>query len=174
MAKIPFSKLGIKPQTEIATVQWGESTIEVIKYLPMTLKATVVSNIINLSIDDNGYYNPLKVKLNLVLEIMYAYTNLSFTAKMKEEPLKLYDLVTSSGLYDKIVECIPEAERKEIEDMVWHTISNLYAYKNSVMGVLETVQENYSGLALDAEDISSKLQDPQSLELLKTVLEKMG
>jgi hypothetical protein len=174
MAKIPFSKLGIKPQTDTVTLQWGDSVIEVIKYLPMAAKATTVGNIINLSIDDNGYYNPLKVKVNLVLETLYAYTNLSFTAKMKEEPLKLYDLVTSSGLFDKVRECIPADEWKEIDEMVWHTISNLYAYKNSVMGVLEAVQDNYSGLALNADDIQQKLQDPESLELLKTVLEKMG
>ncbi|MBQ7820064.1 MAG: hypothetical protein IJ341_10255 [Bacteroidales bacterium] len=58
--------------------------------------------------------------------------------------------------------------------MVWHTISNIYEYKNSVMGVLESVQDNYQNMDLDATNIQEKLNNPEGLELLKTVLEKMG
>jgi hypothetical protein len=33
---------------------------------------------------------------------MYYYTNINFTDKMKENPFKLYDLVMSTSLYEKV------------------------------------------------------------------------
>ena len=49
MAKLPFSKLGIKLDTNIALLPWGEYNIEVSKYLPMSEKAEMVSEIIRYS-----------------------------------------------------------------------------------------------------------------------------
>jgi hypothetical protein len=86
MAKIPFSKLGLKLNSDIKTVNIGEYNIEVCSYLPMEEKAILISNVINNSVDDNGYYNPLKIKVFLTLEVLYFYTNLTFTTKMKEDP----------------------------------------------------------------------------------------
>ena len=68
-------------------------------YLPFKEKLELVSNIINKSIDDNGFYNPMRVKMNMVLEVTYAYTNLSFTEKMKEDSFKLYDILMSTGIF---------------------------------------------------------------------------
>ena len=67
MAKIPFSKLGTKVDNEVVLLHWGEYEIEIKKYLPMSDKAEMVSKIVNLSLDSNGYYNPLKVKVYLTL-----------------------------------------------------------------------------------------------------------
>ena len=114
MAKIPFSKLGIKINTDISYVTIGEYQIEVKQYLPMEEKAALVANIMNFSVDDTGFYNPLRVKTFLTLEIMYTYTNLGFTAKMKEEGLKLYDTVISSGLFDKIIEASGNSVKREL------------------------------------------------------------
>jgi hypothetical protein len=47
----------------------------------MIEKAEMISKIINASADDNGYYNPLQIKVYLTLETVYAYTNISFTDK---------------------------------------------------------------------------------------------
>ena len=114
MAKIPFSKLGLKTNTNIGVIGWEEYNIEVNRYLPFKAKTELVSNIINYSVDENGFYNPLKVKLYMVLEIVYAYTNLTFTTKMKEDPFKLYDAIVSSGLFDQIV--------REIDPSDWAAI----------------------------------------------------
>ena len=174
MAKIPFSKLGIKVDTDIALLAWGEYEIEVKKYLPMIEKAELVSKVINQSADNNGYYNPLQIKVYLTLETIYNYSNISFTEKQKENILKLYDMVLSSGLFGKIVELIPEDEWKDLQNTVWHTISNIYDYKNSVMGILDTVGSDYSNLSFDADEIKEKISNPENLELLKQVLTKLG
>ena len=92
MAKIPFSKLGIKLNTDIASFSWGEYEVEVRQYLPMEEKAELITRVINLAADDNGYYNPLRVKVFLTLETTFAYTNLTFTAKM----LKIFQMMNGS------------------------------------------------------------------------------
>lgn len=169
MAKIPFSKLGIKLNTAIATVSWGEYEIEVRKYLPLEEKAELISKVLNYSVDDLGYYNPLKVEVFLALETVYAYTNLSFTAKMKEEGLKTYDLLIGSGLFDKIIEAIPENEWQSIQNSAWEVIDNIYEYQNSAVGILNTIKNDYNNVNLDLAAIQDKINDPDSLELLKQI-----
>lgn len=137
-------------------------------------KVELVTKVINQSADDNGFYNPLKLKVFSVLETIYAYTNLTFTTKMKEDGgLKLYDILISSGLFDKIVECMEE-EWQEIQATIHTTISNIYEYKNSAMGVLDSLSTDYDSLNFDISALQEKLADPNNLELLKGIMTKLG
>ena len=179
MAKIPFSKLDVKVNCIENAVTYtnskGEEIIFQVKnYLPMKEKMDLVSNIINQSTDDNGFYNPMRVKLYTTLEVVYAYTNLTFTSKQKEDPFKLYDLLVSSGLYDTITSHICNEDLEELEGSIWETIKSIYNYRNSVMGILENITADYSNLNLDATEIQSKLADPNNMALLRDVLSKLG
>lgn len=167
MAKIAFSKLGIKLNTNVKILPWSDQEIEVHQYLPMEEKADLVARVINNSLDDNGYYNPLKVKVFLTLETMYLYTNLTFTTKMKEDGLKLYDLLVGSGLFAKVIELIPVEEWNDLQKTVWDTIANIYDYKNSALGIMEAISSDYSNLSLDANEITNKLLSPENLSMLK-------
>ena len=179
MAKVPFSKLDVKFNSCDLVVNHENSKGEIIQfevknYLPIKEKMDLVSNIINQSTDDNGFYNPMRVKLYTTLEVVYAYTNLTFTSKQKEDPFKLYDLLVSSGLYDTITNHICNKDLEELEGSIWETIKSIYSYRNSVMGILENISADYSNLNLDATEIQSKLADPNNMALLKDVLAKLG
>jgi len=179
MAKVPFSKLQAKvdggaTQNFYYNLAGEEVHYEVKHYLPFEEKLKLVSRIINNSVDDNGFYNPMRVKLYMTLEVVYVYTNLSFTEKMREDPFKLYDILVSTGIFKDIVDVIRENDWKEIQENTWSTIKNIYDYKNSVMGILEAVSIDYNGLNLDASEIQKKLADPENMELLKSVLTKLG
>lgn len=179
MAKIPFSKLDLKVNCEESVItrlnsKGEEVTYQVKNYLPMKEKLELVSRIINQSTDDNGFYNPMKVKLYTVLEITYAYTNMTFTPKQKEDVFKLFDLLVSSGIYDDIIANINQGDLQELQAGIFDTIKNIYDYRNSVMGILENVSADYSNLNLDATEIQAKLADPNNMELLKSVLTKLG
>ena len=179
MAKVPFSKLQVKIDSGVVNNFYhntaGEKVYyEVKHYLPFKEKLELVSSIINNSIDENGFYNPMRVKLYMTLEVIYAYTNLSFTDKMKEDPFKLYDLLVSTGIFDEVVAAIAENDWIEIQDNVWSTIDNIYAYKNSALGILDTVSTDYNNLDLDATEIQKKIGDPENLELLKAIMTKLG
>ena len=178
MAKVPFSKLQASVNNNDSKAFYlnkagGEVYYEVKQYLPFKEKLELVSRIINQSIDDNGFYNPMRVKMFMTLEIVYAYTNLSFTDKMKEDPFKLYDILVSTNIYSDIVNCMG-AELGEIMEATISTIENIYKYKNSVLGILENISADYSNLDLDASAIQAKLADPENMELLKGILDKLG
>lgn len=174
MAKIPFSKLGLKINNEVIMVTHGDQEIEVRQYLPMTEKLDVISDIVNQSVDNNGFYNPVKVKIFMAIEVVSAYTNLSFTVKQKEDPLKLYDLLISTGLFNKVVQAINSEDWKEIQDSTWSTISNIYQYRNSVLGILESISTDYSNLSLEASDIQQRLTEGKGIEFLQEVISKLG
>jgi hypothetical protein len=179
MAKVPFSKLQASVNGCDACVSYMNRSGEEIKYevkhyLPFKEKLELVSNIINKSVDDNGFYNPMRVKMNMVLEVTYAYTNLSFTEKMKDDPFKLYDILVSTGIFTDIVNVIREKDWTEIQDSVWATIKNIYDYKNSAMGILENISADYSGLSLEAAEIQKQLNEGNGIEFLKEVMTKLG
>ncbi len=175
MAKVPFTKLGLTKNQNVEIIKWNEQDIEVKQYLPINDKLELVSNVINFAHDGNANYsNPVQVEVYTALEILYTYTNINFTEKQKEDTAKLYDLVTGSGLLAAIIKAIPKEEYVSIIKGIRTSINAIYAYQNSVMGVLEAVSTDYSDLNLDALNIKEALGDPENLTLLKNVLTKLG
>jgi hypothetical protein len=178
MAKVSFAKLGLKVNNEVKTFEWlsGDevTTVEVKQYLPIEEKLAVISNIVNDTIDENGFYNPVRLEIFTTLEILYAYTNFNITPKMKEDPFKLYDVVLSTGLYDKILEVMPTEEFDRIDVSAHATIRNIYNYKNSALGVIGSITASYSDLELDANNLIGNIKDPESLTLLKDVMTRLG
>ena len=175
MAKIAFSKLALKKQEEIKTINIGNNVIEVTQYLPANDKLALISRVVNLSHDsDNNFPNPVKVKIIRTLEIIYAYTNLSFTDKQKEDIGKLYDLLDSNGVVTAIISQIPGDEYDCVISGINDTIDAVYKYQNSVLGILDTIGQDYSNLELDAQKLQEKMNNPENLALLKDVLTKLG
>ena len=174
MAKVSLTKLGLKVNQDIKNIEFNGQIVEVKQYLPVNDKLELIGNVINSAHDENNFSNPVKVSVFTTLEIMYAYTNINFTEKQKEDPTKLYDMLISSGLACEVFRAIPEAEYHEIISGIEDSIEAIYTYRNSVMGVLDTISTDYSNLNFDATEIQKKLSDPNNLTLLKDVLTKLG
>ena len=173
--KIGLTKLGLKKNTNLISLEWNGQVIEIKEYLPIEDKIGVIERIVNQSLDDNNFANPARIMINTTLEIMFAYTNINFTDKQKEDRLGLYDLLVSSGLWDQIKDKLDEiGELKIINKTVNDVIDEIYKYKNSAMGILQVISEDYSNLDLDAEKIRDKLGKKENMEFLKEVMDKMG
>ena len=174
MAKVSLTKLGLKVNQDVKNIEFNKQTIEVKQYLPINEKLELISSVINSGADENNFSNPVKENVFLTLEILYHYTNINFTDKQKEDPVKLYDLVVSSGLVNKVTDLIPEEELDEVINGVAQSVKAIYAYRNSILGILESISQDYSALNLDATEIQQKLADPDNMALLKQVLTKLG
>lgn len=174
MAKLAFTKLGLKVNDEIKTIDFNEQIIEVKQYLPVNEKLEVIAEVLNNSADDNNFANPVKVDVYTAIAMLEAYTNISFTEKQKENVTKLYDAVVSTGFYDRVIEAIPYDEINSLIVAISDTIDAFYRYRNSVVGILENISSDYSNLNLDASAIQQKLADPENMELLRSVLSKLG
>ena len=175
MAKIAFSKLNIKKvNNKVKNIQFNDIEIEVKQYLPIQDKLTIIGNAINNAADGNRFVNPAKLDMYTTLEVLYAYADISFTEKQREDSAKLYDLVISSGLVDEIYKAIPEQELNTIYTNVMRVAESMYAQMNSVYGIMENIAQDYANTSMEATDIQQKLADPNNLTLLKDVMSKLG
>lgn len=176
MAKVPFTKLKLKIEDSIKELQLNdEITIEVKQYLPIQEKLRLIGDVVMLAHEqDANYSNPVKAEVYRDLEVVFAYTNLSFTEKQKEDLPKLYDMLMSSGLLREIIMAIPEEEYNKICCGVWQSIDSVYKYQNSVLGIIDNLSSKYESLQLDTQQIQEVLQNPENLAMIKSILDNFG
>lgn len=176
MARFSYTKLNAKINQEVKEirVEGSDTPIEVRQYLPVEEKLALIGRVIELAHDENNFSNPLKVDVYYTLEVIKAYTNISFTDKQWENPTKLYDSLLSSGWINKIFYEIPEFERDDLRTSLNDTIAAFYTYRNSVMGVLDNIQTDYSDMNLDITELQQKLANGENIELVKSILGKLG
>ena len=173
MSRVPFTKLGLKKVEDTKNITICGQMVEVKQYLPISDKINIITNVIENSADDNNFANPVKVEVFANLEIMYAYTNISFTDKQKEDPTKLYDLLEENGVIAEVIAAIPENEYALLLSWIDETIEAFYKYRNSVLGILDTISADYSNLSLDATNLQKQIADPENLKLLKSIISKL-
>lgn len=174
MAKVAFTKLALTKNVEVASFDWNGQTVEVKQYLPIQEKLELIASVLNQCQDENNFINEAKIALFMDLEMVYRYTNINFTEKQKEDPAKLYDLLAGSKFFDEVFTVIPQSEYRSIATWLGKTAEHIYAYRNSIYGILDAMSNDYSNLELDAEALKEKMADPNSLTLLKDVLTKLG
>lgn len=174
MAKIGLTKLGLQKQSDIVSIQINDQIIEVKQYLPIQEKLELISRIINASNEESKFYNPGKLSVFFNLEILQTYTNINLTDKQKEEFCKTFDLLASNNIFTQIIEAIPQTEINTLLNWTMESVKSLYEYGNSVRGILESVQNDYSDLDLDITKLQEKIKDPESLDLLKQIAPMLG
>lgn len=175
MAKVAFSKLDLKKNQEVTNLQINdEISIEIKQYLPVGEKLKMISEIVNLSQGDSNIVNYGKIDIFTLLGIITYYTNINFTEKQMEDPAKLYDLFVGNGLSIDILKAIPRSEIDFISNVVERTAENIIQYRNSAVGIVEAISQDYSNLNFDATELQKKIGDPENLAFLKDVLTKLG
>lgn len=176
MAKVSFSKLGVKPNSDVEEVKFGNATIEIKQYLPMNDKIQLIERVVNAAAPSSGdrIINWAYVNVMIDLLLVEYYSNISFTEKQKEDTYKFYDNLFGSGLGDLIIDAIPEDELDWIVENVNLIIESVFTYKTSAMGIFEGISDDYKNLDLNADDIRAKLADRNGVEFLQEVLDKMG
>ena len=180
--KLNFTDFNLNVNTETVPVEWNDHTIEIKKYLPIQEKLDLITRIVNYSLDDNNFANPMRKKIFFTLEMIYAYTNIEFTDEEKDAFLDTYDKVISSGLWDTVIRGLDSEEDErydendywQIRNTVNAVINEIYQYKNSALGILQAISEDYKNLDLDASKIEEKISNKENLEFLHNVMEKLG
>lgn len=176
MAKLSFNKLGISSSKiqDVKILEVNKQKIEIKQYLPVREKLDLISKVISLSFDENNYINPVKIDVFTAMEIIKFYTNITFTEKQKEDPIKLYDLLVSSKLYYQIIAEMPFAELDYLLNSIQKCIASIEQYKNSAMGILENISTNYDAVDFDLSNIQQKISDPEALATLKELAALSG
>ncbi len=175
MAKISFSKLGLKVNQEIKTFEWNGQNIEVKQYLPIAEKFSLITDVLMncQDTDNNNFMSISKMVMFLCIQITIHYTNINITDKIKEDPAKLYDQLASTGLLTEIKKNMDENEFITLWDWCKETCEHLYQYRNSIYAILDAMGNDYSNLTLDIDELQKSIKDPEALKQLEPLLTKL-
>ena len=133
----------------------------------------IVDKVVNATLLANDkIFNIPQVLVNVGLEMVYNYTNISFTEKQKEDGFKLYDALVSSTLLGQIL-AICERDYSAIQTWIIDILTKLYAQYNSARGILASIASEYSDMNLDMTELQKQISDPEKFGLLKDVLSKL-
>lgn len=162
MAKITYASLKLKTDNTVKEINFNDSKIEVLQYLPIDDKYSLI-NITLQKAKEGAIYHPLKKDLFFHLNLVYSYTNLSFTEKQREDESKLYDTLESSGLLEQIIAAIPEKEYDTLYSMIEEYENDILNYQNTIAGTLNNIIEN---LPLRAEEMQNIVNnfDPEKFQ----------
>lgn len=155
MTKVTYASLKLKTNTDVKTFDFNGKTIEVLQYLPVEDKYDLVN--ITLQEAKEGYlYHPVKLDALFHLNLVYMYTNLTFTDKQKENELELYDTLQSSGLIDQVLLNIDEFEYNTLKEYLEILQVEYTDYNNSINGIIQNIIES---LPLRAEELGEILNN---------------
>lgn len=137
----------------------------------MDIAQSVIQQVIDFN---NEFLNEFAFHMYMDLAIVFNYTNLSFTDKQKEDLYKLYDLLVGSGFMKELKKQVDCNQTDDLEVYIYETLNGYYKYHNSVYGIMNAMNQNYSNLNLDVNELQDKISNPESLSLVKDILTKMG
>jgi len=133
MTKVTYSSLKLKIKEENKKVE--NTDIEVQQYLPIQDKIDLID--ITLQKAKEGVlYNPIKVDMFFHLNLIYLYTNITFTDKQREDEYKLYDTLQSNGIINQIIAAMDENEYNGLLNMVNEKIENELRYSTTTAAII--------------------------------------
>ena len=174
MAKISLTKLNKIKSLEPIDIKIGEETISVVQYLPLEKKLTIMQNIIEQAgNNEEGFYNIVKLTVFYTIEMLRAYTNISFTEKQLEEPQKLYDIIVLNNIWNEVKKVIPQSELTDMWENTCALAREITEYNHSALGILNLLSNDYDNLSLDTTDMANKLSNVDNLKMLREILTKL-
>lgn len=140
MANVTYASLKLKNEVKTESFDFEGHKIEVLQYLPIEDKYSLV-NITLQKAKEGAIYNPVKIDWFFHLNLIYMYSNITFTEKQREDEAKLYNALVTNGLRDAIIEKIPESEYQTLFSYIDTLMQDTLTYKNSISGsIAEIVQ----------------------------------
>lgn len=170
MGKISYASLKLKVNTDVNTFTYGETPIEVKKYLPINDKLDLITITLQNSRTREGYYNPVLLEKYFNLYLVYMYTNIVFTDKQKEDEDKLYDTLESNGIITEVIKAMEEDEYREIWAKLNETIQNEMSYVTTAAAIIKSLIADLPAQAQAAMDIVNEF-DPDKFQAVKDFAE---
>lgn len=169
MGKVSYTKLKLKVEENTQSIQYGENTIEVKQYLPIEDKYDLVMIALQKS-EEDGFYNDIKLEMYFNLNLVYLYTNISFTEKQRENEAKLYNELQTSGLLNTILATIPTNEYESLLNFVKQVRTAKIEYQKTIKSVVHDI---ITDMTKNAEQITNLINnmDNSKFESVKDLIE---
>lgn len=158
--KVSYANMKLKTNTTVNTFEFCGQKIEVLKYLPAADKYDLLMITLQKSLEGN-IYNEFKLNLYFELNLVYMYTNISFTEKQREDEFKLYDTLRSNGFFELFYEALDDKEYEELFDQIAELKATMEKNKNSVAGIISNIIEDLPANAEAAAKIVENFDPSQ-------------
>ena len=152
MAKVSFGTLKLKKQETTTTIKIADKDIEVLNYLPIEDKYDLIQATLQQSVEGIGF-NEILIEMNFYLNVVFLYSNISFTETQKEDRYKLYDILESNGVINEIVSAIPVQEFKSLMDSFDLEKKRVGRENRSSAGILNNIISKLPNKAQETSDI---------------------
>lgn len=171
--KIFFNDLITNKTIEDKVVEINNKKVIVKQYLPVNQKLELITNILS-KLSDNVYSfcNTVQMEVLYNIYMIKYYTNIEIADDAS--PADVVDILIKEDILYTILDAIPVKERIEVHDGMENIIEAAYKYRNSALGIFETISQDYSNLNLDTTNIEKNISNPENLALLKDILTKLG
>lgn len=166
MDKIEYNSLGLKRLEDTIDFTWDDVNIQVKKYFPVSDIYDVIMITLQKSYED-GIYNPIKLDEYLVLNLIYMFSNIEFSAEDREDEDKLFDELQSSGFIDKFLSVVDKRTYDDLCNTIDTLVNKKESYLNSFSGTVKRLVEDMS---INAEEIQ-KIVDNFDKEKFKEVID---
>lgn len=158
--KVSYANMKLKTNTAVNTFEFCGQKIEVLKYLPAADKYDLLMVTLQKSLEGN-IYNEFKLNLFFELNLVYMYTNISFTEKQREDEFKLYDTLRSNGFFELFYEALDDKEYEELFDQIAELKATMEKSKGSIAGVIANIIEDLPANAEAAAKIVENFDPSQ-------------
>ena len=152
MAKVSFGTLKLKKQETTTTIKIADKDIEVLNYLPIEDKYDLIQATLQQSVEGIGF-NEILIEMNFYLNVVFLYSNISFTETQKEDRYKLYDILESNGVINEIINAIPVQEFKSLMDSFDLEKKRVDRENRSSAGILNNIINKLPNKAQETSDI---------------------
>ena len=140
--KVSYTNMKLKVNTEVNTFEFAGQKIDVLKYLPAKDKYDLLMITLQEATEQGDAYNDFLISMHFELNLVYMYTNISFTEKQREDEFKLYDTLKSNGFFNLFYQALNEDEYNELFASLNALRKDTIAYKLSMSSVLKNLVNN--------------------------------
>jgi hypothetical protein len=134
MERVNYTKLNLKTNNNTKSVKVGDSEILVYQYITAQDKM----DLINITLQKSKVgevYNPFLIDMYFHLNLVYLCTNITFTAKQREDEFKLYDQLESNGVIDAVIGAVDYQEYQDLQNYIVVMQNDTIKADNSVAAV---------------------------------------
>lgn len=169
---VPYNSLKIENNLEKKEIIFNNIKILVNQYITSKDGYDLLMSTLEKSKED-GYYNPFIMDIIFHLNIVYVFTNITFTEEERQDELALYDKLQNSGLIDLILENIPENIYRELLNNLDLIAAKNEAYSISAAGFVTAILEELPKRTKEVKEIIEQF-DPEKFSNLFAFAKKMG
>ena len=151
-----YKDLNLHTNNDMLFIEVQGKKINIKKYLPINDKKDLVEITLQKAEQADGTYNEILIDMYFNLHLVYLYTDIVFTDEDREDEMKLYDELESSGLLERILDKIPDEEYNTLMDYLKAMRKEISSYKHSAAAM---VQKLIVDLPKNAEAAAKIVED---------------